>query len=218
MDFKLDNSKVKSWSIKIIICLISIIGLGISIGLTTSANLGADPISVLFHGASKFTGINEGLIITAINAVLIMIVFFLDRKYVNIGTVIYLVALGWATNLGIHIYNFMSVPDVFLAKIIVSIFGTFLAFISLGAYIAIDIGVDPWSAIAIIMAKKFNKPFKVTRMSFDIVSMIVGYLLGGTVREITLISVVFGGPVIQKMSEILDKVFARMIKSEKVCK
>lgn len=216
LNFKSDN--VVLWSKKCLICFISIVVLGISISFNTMAMLGADPVSVLFHGASVFTGVDMGLITNAINITLIIIVLFLDRKYINIGTLIYAITLGISIEWGIKIYNLMCIPTDFLPRFLISLVGCLLAFSSLGAFIAIDIGVDPWSAIALIISKKTNNPFKIVRMCFDVICMIIGYALGGTVGIITLISVALGGPVIQKMSEILDKLFNTMIKSKKTFK
>ena len=198
--------------LKLLLCIFSIVLLGISIAFNTKASLGTDSIAVFFNGVSSFSNLNLGLATNIINCILAIIVILIDRKYINVGTVIYALALGPSINLGITLYETMGITDNYFPRFLVSILAVALAIIGLGIFISVDIGVDPWSALAIISSKKLNKPFGFMKVSIDIIALVVGFFLGGKVREMTLISAFVGGPCIQKVSEFVDNMFSKMLK------
>ncbi len=214
MELKLKRESAVLWAKKICICTLSLMIVGIACGLNIGAAQGADPITVFYEGLSRLTRINVGLTANILNTTLVAIIFFINRKYVHIGTVIYMFILGIFIQVGVYIYGLMNVPDIFIWQIIVSLFGCFLAFIGLGGFMSINIGIDPWTAAAVILSKKINKSFRMVKISLDIITLIFGWLMGGTVGIVTLFCAIVGGPVIQKSVEILDKLFAKMLKSK----
>lgn len=224
------------WIKKIIICTISLILLGIGCGINVATSQGADPITVFYDGLSKALNVSVGATASFLNFALILLVLvfsFISAKinkaksfkeiikylfkYISIGTVIYLVVLGNFIDFGICVYNFLKVPEglplTFIYQIGISLIGCIFCFVGLGGFMSIDIGVDPWTAFAVILAKKFNTSFRVIKIILDALTLLCGWLLGGTVGVITLFCVVCGGPIIQKSSEILDKELPKMLQS-----
>lgn len=207
-----DKKNLTLYIKKIVICTISVIFLGFSISMTTKAMLGNDPITVFYDGLGISTKINMGIAANIINCILAFVVFLVDRHYIHIGTIIYAITLGLSITLGLNLYELLNIPNDLIYRILVAVMGYCLAFVSLGSYVAIDIGIDPWTAAAIIASKKINKSFGKTKAFIDTSVLIIGYLLGGTVGIMTLVAAIVGGPAIQKVSEFLDKVFSKVIK------
>lgn len=212
MDINLKNKKTVLWGKKIIICTLSLILLGIGCGINIITHQGADPITVFYEGLSKFLGINVGLTAGILNFSLVAFVFFVNRKYINIGTVIYIFVLGNFINFGIWVYNFLHIPNVFICQIIMSLIGCLFCFIGLGGFMSIDIGIDPWTAAAVILSKKINKSFRSVKIALDGLTLFFGWIMGGKVGIITIFCVFAGGPIIQKSNEILDKLIPKMLK------
>lgn len=212
MDIKLKNEKIILWGKKVIICTLSLILLGIGCGINIAAHQGADPITVFYEGFGKFLGMNVGLAVGILNFSLVAFVFYVNRKYINIGTIIYLFVLGNFINFGIWIYNLLHVPNVFICQIIMSLVGCIFCFVGLGGFMAIDIGIDPWTAAAVIVSKKTKKSFRLIKTIFDGVTLFLGWAMGGKVGIITIFCVFAGGPIIQKSNEILDKLLPKMLK------
>ena len=77
---------------------------------------------------------------------------------------------------------------------------------------AIDIGIDPWTAAAVILSKKINKSFRSVKIALDGLTLFLGWAMGGKVGIITIFCVFVGGPIIQKSNEILDKLLPKMLK------
>ena len=91
--------------------------------INIKAALGADPITVFYEGLSKFLHTNLGMTINVLNAVLTLIIFFIERKYIHIGTLIYVLSLGTFVNFGTWVYDMLCIPNTFIARLIISIFG-----------------------------------------------------------------------------------------------
>lgn len=198
---------------KVIVCTVSLALLGIGCGINIVTSLGADPITVFYDGLSKVTGLSVGFTASILNAILIVTVFCIKRKYINIGTVIYLFILGIFIDFGIWFYNCLEIPQTFFIRLVVSLIGCLICFIGLGGYMSADVGIDPWTALAIIVSEKTNKSFKLVKIYLDIITLILGWIMGGTLGIITIFCALVGGPVIQKSSELLDKILAKMLKS-----
>lgn len=209
------NKSIVLWAKEIIICTLSIIFLGLASVLVVKSMLGNDPISVLYEGLGISTKINMGIAANLINCVLAVIVFFLEKKYIHIGTLIYTTILGSSITFWLGLYSIFNIPGTLAWRISMAVLGYLLAFISVSAFIAIDIGIDPWTAITMIISKKTKKTYGKVRMFVDTSALIIGYFLGGTVGVMTIISALVGGPVIQKISGLLDKVFCKMLKYSK---
>lgn len=201
------------WAKKILICLACLMVLGIGCGINVGAMQGADPITVFYEGMSKFFHIKMGTAANIINWSFVALVFFVNRKYVNIGTVVHMFTLGMFLQWGVDIYHVFHIPNQFIWQVLASIVGCLLCFVSLGGFIAINIGVDSWTAVTMVLSDKFGKSFKVLKVTLDILTLILGWLMGGTVGVITIFSAVVGGPLIQKSAEVLDKLFNKMLKS-----
>lgn len=198
---------------KILICTLGIALLGISGAINIKTRLGADPITVFYEGLSNFLHTNIGMTINVLNAILTLMVFFIKKRYVHLGTLVYVISLGTFVNFGIWAYDLLNIPDIYLVRLIVSVLGCFLAFIGLGIYISIDVGIDPWSAISVIISNKTGKKFAIVRFIQDALTLLFGYLMGGKVGVITLFCVLAGGPLIQKSIEVVDKLVKDMVKS-----
>ena len=210
---KLSKENLSLWLQKIAFCVLSLFLLGIAGAINIKAALGSDPITVFYEGLSEFFHLDIGLTINAINLVLTAAVFFIDRKYIHLGTVLYVLILGYFVNIGLYWYNLLPIPQTFIIRFLVSIFGCILAFIGISIFIVVDIGIDPWSAISLIISKKTNKKFGLIRCMQDILTLGLGIIMGGTFGIITILCAAIGGPVIEKMIKLIDKMFKNMIKS-----
>ncbi|MBR0423723.1 MAG: hypothetical protein IJJ04_03730 [Clostridia bacterium] len=211
MDVNLKNEKTVLWGKKVIICTLSLILLGFCFVINIAARQGADPITVFYEGFGKFLNMNVGLAVGLLNFSLVAFVFYVNRKYINIGTVIYLFVLGNFINFGIWMYNLLHIPNVFICQLIMSLIGCLFCFIGLGGFMAVDIGIDPWTAAAVILSKKINKSFRSVKIVLDGLTLFLGWIMGGKVGVITVFCVFAGGPIIQKSNEILDKLIQKML-------
>lgn len=239
MELRTESKNIGLLIKKIIICTLSLILLGIGCGVNLATNQGADPITVFYDGLSVMSGITAGQVATILNASLILIVLIVDvfralKAYkrdgskltikkvfnnINIGTIIYLAVLGVFIDFGEWAYGLLNVPNIMVwnlnvSQIGASLVGCVLCFIGLGGFMAVKIGIDPWTAAAVILSETTKQSFRMIKVVLDVLTLLFGWLMGGVVGIITVFCAVVGGPIIQKSAEILDKTFKKVLKSD----
>lgn len=190
---------------RILLFLFSVAMMGVGIGLNSCVGLGTDPISVFSDGVHNFFHISLGSAFNVTNCTIFLIVLFLGRRYINIGTLIHAMFLGTFVNIGVNIYSLLGIGESFFLKIITATIACLLLFFGTALLISVNIGLDVWTGLAMLLRDKTHKEYKFFRVAIDIFSFAAGYLMGGTVGVITLLAACFGGPIIQRFVGTIEK-------------
>lgn len=194
---------------KMIFAFIGDIILGFGIAFNSCAGLGNDPISVFYSGVSNMLHINLGLASNIANYTMFIIVLILGRRYINIGTFIYTLPLGSFINLGIYIYGSLIKEQNLVIQIVSSVVGCLLLFLGIAIFISAEIGVDPWTGLALILSDRTKKKYMVFKVLIDILGFVVGFAMGGKIGITTVIAALLGGPVIQKIDYFIKNYILR---------
>ena len=187
---------------RVVMALIGMAIAGVSIGFFKRAFFGVDPFQCFCNGLANLIPIHYGTLYMLINAVLLVAVFFLDRHYIGISTLINLFLLGymaefsenrlaaWFGDLG------LAMRIVFLA------IGVVTTCVAAALYYTADLGVSAYDAIPLHISDRKPKllgrvlPFRAVRILSDLVCTAIGFALGAPVGIGTLISALFMGPLI----------------------
>ncbi len=73
----------------------------IGVAINNNTQLGNDPVGIIYDGirqAAQLSHAQLGVVSNYINIGLIIILFFFGRKYINVGTLIYLVPGSYVKN------------------------------------------------------------------------------------------------------------------------
>lgn len=205
---KTKENSMKNFMINIAIALVGVAFVGFGIAFNSAAMLGNDAVAILYDGVRNICGLpidKLGIVTNAVNYAIIVIAFLLNKKYINIGTFIYTIPMGTFVGIGAQIYEYLNFPPILEFKILSSVVGCLMLFIGLGIFIAIDIGVDPFTALAMILKDKINSQYKTAKIICDLSSLAIGFALGGKAGVVTVMAALFGGPIIQFVSEIMKK-------------
>lgn len=196
-------------------CLIAVVGImlvGIGVSFNAMAHLGNDPVGIFYDGMRSALGLTAeqlGLASNMVNIVLAVVLFFFGRKYLNLGTVIYIVPYGLCVDLGTFLYSKIFVVDALWMQIIGSVLGCLMLYIGVAIFIAVDIGLDPMTGVAMVLRDFLKWDFKKAKWLFDGVMTIAGFLLGGTLGVVTILTAITAGPMIQWISgwvkNVIDK-------------
>lgn len=176
------------------VCLV-----GVAVSLMRIANLGADAFTTLNLGISAYVGISFGLCQAVVNILLLIFVFFTDKKYIGIGTVVNMLGVGFISDLFSQLLLTMFVgPLSIFLRILIMGCGLILACMGAGLYMSSDLGVAPYDALALIIEKKANRniTFKTWRAITDVLCVALGFLLGGIVGVGTIAMAFLTGPLI----------------------
>lgn len=202
------ENSMKNFMINIAIALVGVAFVGFGIAFNSAALLGNDAVAILYDGVRNICGLpidRLGIVTNAVNYAIIVIAFLLNKKYINIGTFIYTIPMGTFVGIGTKIYEYLNFPPILEFKILSSVVGCLMLFIGLGIFIAIDIGLDPFTALAMILKDKINSQYKTAKIICDLSSLAIGFALGGKAGVVTVMAALFGGPIIQFLSEIMKK-------------
>jgi uncharacterized membrane protein YczE len=193
------NMKKNFW-IKLVLALIGILFVGVGIGFNAESLLGNDPVALLYDGVRNALSLplsRLGMISNIVNVSIIVLVFFIGRHYVNIGTIVYILPLGTFVNLGTFLFPKIFVSNTFLSRGIGTFFGCLFIYVGVSIFISVDIGLDPFTGMVMTISDHIPWKFAVIKICFDFLLILIGFLLGGKVGVITFITALSAGPSIQ---------------------
>ena len=207
----------------ILLALIGVSLCGIGVGFANCALLGLDSIGILYDGIRNVLGFSSDMLGVAsfiVSGIILIFLFFASRKYVSLGTLIYTIGYGSFVTVGILIYEAVISENTMVVRIIFSIVGYLLLYIGIGIYVAIDIGVDAFTGIVLYLADITHIEMKYVKIVFDVILIIIGALLGGTLGAASFITTVVAGPLInlftKKFQSLYFKFKLKKLKNKKI--
>lgn len=207
----MEQGKVTARSV--LIALIGVLLVGVGVAFNNCAGLGNDPVGIVYDGIRNVTGMGAeqlGLASNIVNLSLALLVFFTGRKYISVGTLVYFLPYGFFVELGILLYQFLAPETGGLAvQIAFSVVGCLLLYLGVAVYITMDIGVDPFTGIVLVIRDAVKKEYRIVKIIFDITMIILGTVLGGKLGAVTIITALTAGPVIQFFSGELHRLLIR---------
>lgn len=186
--------------------LMSIIGiLFISFGsaLSQSMNMGLDPFTALNQGGADTLGFTLGNYQLVINAIILAIIFFLNRSILGWGTIYNMVLVGYLVEFfnGWITSSFAVDQLSFIVRLLIAVVAILIFALGVGIYGDTDMGVSPYDAIAPVIDERVSLDYKWVRMIQDIVVVIGAWFLSGPVGISTIITGFFAGPLISFFSD-----------------
>lgn len=193
---------------KIAAAILGVLLVGCGIAINNGSGLGNDPVGIFYDGIRLTLNLNyEQLNIASsvVNFILLLIVFFTGRKYVNLGTLIYIVPYAVCISIGTSIFNIIPGTDLLIVKIFCSGVGCCLLYLGVALFVVADIGLDPFTGLSMVIANAIHKDFKFGKWITDSILISTGFILGGALGIITIITLIMGGPMIQFFVKQLKK-------------
>ena len=199
--------------ISLALAIIGIFFIGTGVAFNAAAALGNDPIGIMYDGirnVAKLSPEQLGIASNIVNISLAVLVLFLNRHYINIGTLIYIIPYGTIVDVGRKIYYIMFKIQTLPMQIIGAGLGCILLYLGVAMYIVADIGLDPFTGIVMVLRDKFKKEYRLVKICFDIICIFVGFILGGKLGVITILTAATAGPVIQLFADYIRKQWNRV--------
>lgn len=195
---------------KIVFALIGIFLIGCGVSFNAMAQLGNDCIGIVYDGVRSFANLSQaqlGYVSNFLNWGLIVLLWFIGRRYVNIGTLIYILPYGFFVNIGTWAYGVIFGDGAgFVTRVIAATIGCLLLYIGVAIYITMDIGVDPFTGLVMTLRDKVNQEYRKVKIVFDLCMTALGFALGGKLGVITIITAFTAGPCIQFFAERIKKI------------
>ncbi len=185
---------------------------GVGVAFNNCAGFGNDPVGIVYDGIRSISGMNQaqlGMASNAVNIVLLVFLFFVGRRYVSVGTFVYLLPCGFCVDLGNFLYGLHGASEDIWVRVVFSVLGCVLLSLGVAIYITVDIGVDPFTGVVLVLRDVLKKEYRYVKIGFDLTMVILGTLLGGRLGVVTVVTALAVGPVIQFFTRLLKKYFIK---------
>ena len=175
-------------------CAAGLFCFGAGIACFVHSNLGVPPWDVLHQGISEKADIKMGTVIIIVGVALLLAWIPLRMKP-GIGTIMNAVQIGLVENL---MEDLLPNSDLIVARVAYLIAGMlFIAFGS-GLYIGAELGSGPRDGLMLGLNKRFGISIRLARTTVEIVVLVVGLFLGGSIGLGTFVFAFGIGPLVQK--------------------
>lgn len=187
---------------RIIMAAAGILLTGISIGFFKRSLFGVDPYQCFINGLDNCFPLRYSTVYLLMNLLQLIVVFFLNRRYIGISTLMNLFLLGYVVE-----YSEAALALIFgelglAARVVFLIVGIVVTCIAAALYYSADLGVSTYDAIPLHIASRQPKlfghvlPFRAVRIISDVICTAIGVALGARAGVGTVITALFMGPLI----------------------
>ena len=194
---------IKKWK-EILMVIVGSMMMGASIDLFVQADFGLDPLSLFQAGLGRVLHLSLGTTSQVLMISIIILLFFIDRKRIGIGSILNSVLVGtfikWFSPM------ICTGGGAAAARLLCLLAGLILMGVGIGTYVAAGLGEAGMDAMMMYLSGKLKKNVNVTRISIDILLSITGFLLGGKLGGATVVSMVVNGYMIQFTIELIGRI------------
>lgn len=206
------NLKTKGLARKLVVSMTGLIICGIGVGIFLYSSLGVDPASVFELGIANVCHISYGTSAALINVVILVIVFVLDKSYINLSSLLAIFGIGYTADFMNRLLGLFLKGELPVAVRLVMIFlGLMIMSTGIATYIRADLGVGAIDLVSEIISHKLHVSYRVVRVSVDVTFVAVGFVLGGAVGVGTVIAAFLTGPAVQLVRPHVYRVTDRFL-------
>lgn len=192
------QKKIREILVRVVILFIGLTIAHFGVTLFLLANLGTDPFNVLIQGLHRTIGstaVTHGTVHISVCILIVVILLFLDRSYIGIGTVICMFCGGPIIDFFTVLLSPLFAGSVSTAvRVILNCAGCIILAFGMTIVIKSEAGTGPNDLVAVVISDKLKKPFGIVRVIVDLLFTGIGFALGGTVGIGTIICAFFVGP------------------------
>ncbi len=183
----------RSLPIRLVILVFGLFIYGLGVALTVQASLGIAPWDVFAQGISIQTGLSFGVSTVVVSA-LVLLAWIPLKVKPGIGTVANAILIGLFAD-----FWLLLLPDltIYWQQLLMFLIGVVIVAIATGLYISSQLGSGPRDGLMQGTANALDKPFWLVRTGYEGTVLTVGWLMGGQVREGTLIFALSIGYLVQ---------------------
>lgn len=168
---------------------------GFSMALLVRSELGVMPWDVLHQGLSRTVGGSLGLVSVVVGAAVLLLWVPL-RERPGVGTVSNVFVIGIAIDASLWLLP--DVDDLLLRAALV-VGGIVLNAVATAAYIGVRLGPGPRDGLMTGLVRRTGRPVRVVRTAIELVVVLSGWLLGGTLGIATVLYALLIGPLVQPL-------------------
>jgi uncharacterized membrane protein YczE len=166
---------------------------GLGLALMLRASIGLSPWDVFAQGLSKTLSISYGWASVIVSALVLLAWIPLKQRW-GIGTVLNGIFIGLFADFWL---GYVPPIDAYWQQLVIFVLGMVIVAVATGMYISAGLGSGPRDGLMIGTQRLLGWKFWKIRTMFEGTVLTIGWLLGGQVREGTLIFAVCIGYLMQ---------------------
>jgi len=172
---------------------------GASLAMMVRADLGLDPWDVFHQGVAERTGASFGTVVIGVGAAVLLLWWPL-RQRPGIGTVSNVVVLGVVVDVVLAV---LDTPESLAGRVGLLLAGVGLNALATATYIGAGLGPGPRDGLMTGLVRRTGGSVRVVRTGIEVLVLIVGWLLGGTVGVGTVLYAIAIGPLVHLLLPLL---------------
>ncbi|MCJ7709437.1 MAG: hypothetical protein MUQ32_01270 [Chloroflexi bacterium] len=181
--------------------IIGLVIFGVGIALMARAGLGLGPWEAFHQGISRLTGLELGTVSILVGIPVLAAWWPLGERP-GIGTVLNIVFIGTATNVAMSMLPTAVDLPIQLAMMLG---GVLTIAIGSGLYLASDLGPGPRDGLMTGLHVRFGWSIRRARTLIELLVLVAGFLMGGTIGLGTIVFALAIGPLVQITLGVFDR-------------
>lgn len=195
-------SKIK----KTVMVSIGLTCTGIGVSLLLLTGFGLDPISVFTAGLGNTLSTTVGIAVLVFYFIVIIIIFFIDRHYISMATILSFIIVGPSIDLFRMLFLPVFTPETSIElRLLFFIIAFFSLAFGVALYLSADFGISAADMIPILISDRISIQFGWCKIAFDVVLVIIGIILGGAFGLGTIFIAISTGPTIQFFRKRIER-------------
>jgi uncharacterized membrane protein YczE len=183
----------RSLPFRLVILIFGLFVYGLGVAMTVHAGLGIAPWDVFAQGISIQTGLSFGVSTVVVSAIVLLAWIPLKVKP-GIGTIANAILIGLFADFWLLL---LPETSIYWQRLLIFLAGVVIVAIATGLYISSALGSGPRDGLMQGTANALDKPFWMIRTGYEGTVLTIGALMGGQVREGTLIFALSIGYLVQ---------------------
>jgi uncharacterized membrane protein YczE len=180
-----------SMPLRVAQCVVGLVICGTGVALIVDADIGLAPWDVLHKGISRHTGLGVGTVIIIVGFALLALWIPL-RVRPGLGTILNAVLIGATVNV---VLPHLPEPDDFVLQFVEMVGGVVAFGVGTAMYIGAGLGPGPRDGLMTGIAAR-GYSLRVVRTGIEIVVLVTGWALGGSIGIGTAVFALTIGPLV----------------------
>lgn len=174
-------------------CVLGLAFFGTGIAFFVESNIGVPPWDVFHQGISEKTGLGLGTVLIIV-AFFVLLLWIPLRLRPGLGTILNAVQIGLVENI---VQDILPTPDHIAVRLGFMCAGMVCIAAGSGLYIGAEFGSGPRDGLMLGLNARYGISVRLARTSVEVVVMIIGIFLGGSIGFGTFVFAFGIGPLVQ---------------------
>ena len=208
----------KEWTLRIGILLSGLVIAHLGVTLFLLSDLGSDPFNVFVQGVHRslvqrlaWPFLTHGRTHVGISLLIVLVLLFVDRSYVKIGTALCMILGGPIIDAFTSLLQPLLGDAGIPGRACMLVLGCVILAYGMTIVIRSDAGTGPNDLVALVISEKTRFRFSLIRIAVDATFTFLGWLFGGTAGIGTLVCMFLVGPVAGLFLPINGRIIDRWV-------